>query len=586
MKSLPYDDPGTPDLRSPDRFIFWTARMQWRTVTLGVACGIVWMLSLALMPAVISRGTDAGIRDHDLGALLTWSLVLIGLGVLSACVGTLRHRFAVLNWLQSAFRCMQLVGEHATDTGEALPRAMPTGQVVASAATDAGRFAQSFDVFARFAGSIVAYLVVAVILLRSSMQLGLVVLLGVPILLVSLAGVIRPLQRRQADQREQSGKLSELGADTVVGLRVLRGIGGEDTFRRRYAEQSQRVRREGVRVAAPQSTLDSAQVLLPGLFMVVVTWLGARAVHDGSLTPGQLVAFYGYSTFLVIPLSTATEMTGKFLGTRVAADRIIKVLQIQGDHVPSEPLGEPSTTRRLPTGLQQLVDSGTGAQFAPGLLTAVVCDVPADAAALADRLGRFGPCDPSETGVTFGGVPIGQVAVAEVRSRIVVSQIDPHLFAGTLRDELDPAGTSTADQIAAAFSAADAHDVLLALDDGLDSRVQERGRSFSGGQRQRLALVRALLTNAQTLVLVEPTSAVDAHTEARIAARLHDARHGRTTIVMATSPLLLDRADRVLLLQEGRIAAAGTHAELSRDSAAYRRVVLRGEEDADEPAHR
>lgn len=576
MKPLPYDDPGTPDLRSPDRFIVWVARLQWRTIALGVTCGIVWMLSIALMPAVISKGTDAGIRDGDLGALVTWSLVLIGLGVLGSVSGTLRHRYAVLNWLQSAFRCMQLVGEHASMTGEALPRAMPTGQVVASAATDATRFAQSFDVFARFAGAIVSYLVVAVILLRSSTQLGLVVLLGVPLLLVTLAGVIKPLQRRQADQREESGKLSELGADTVVGLRVLRGIGGEDTFRRRYEEQSGRVRDQGVRVATPQSTLDSAQVLLPGIFMVVVTWLGARAVHAGSLTPGQLVAFYGYSTFLVIPLSTATEMTSKFLATRVAASRIIRVLQIKGDHVGGAGTGQ------LPAGPQTVRDPLTQATFEPGLLTAVVSETPGDAAALADRLGRFGEAG---TDVTFGGVAIRDVAVPEVRSRIVVCHIDPRLFAGTLRAELDPTAANDDAQITAALNAADAHDVLLALEDGLDSRVEERGRSFSGGQRQRLALVRALLTSAETLVLVEPTSAVDAHTEARIASRLRDVRSGRTTIVMATSPLLLDRADRVLLLRDGRVVASGTHAELNHSSAAYRRVVLRGEENVDEPAH-
>lgn len=575
MQPLPYDDPGTPDLRSPDRFIAWVARHQWRTIVLGVACGIVWMLSIALMPAVISAGTDAGIRDRNMSALVMWSLALVGLGILGSIVGTLRHRYAVLNWLQAAFRCIQLVGEHATVTGEALPRAMPTGQVVASAATDATRFAQSFDVFARFAGGLVSYLVVAVILLRSSLQLGLVVLLGVPLLLVTLAGVITPLQRRQADQREESGTLSELGADTVVGLRVLRGIGGEDTFRRRYTEQSGRVRTQGVRVAVPQSTLDSAQVLLPGIFMVVVTWLGARAVHAGSLTPGQLVAFYGYSTFLVIPLSTATEMTSKFLATRVAASRIIRVLQIEGDQVVA------TTARQLPAGPQMLCDPSTQATFEPGLLTAVVSETPGDTAGLADRLGRFGRAG---TDVTFGGVAITDAALSEVRSRIVISHIDPQLFAGTLHSELDPTSANSVDQIAAALDAADAHDVLLALEDGLDSRVEERGRSFSGGGRQRLALVRALLTNAETLVLVEPTSAVDAHTEARIASRLREIRAGRTTIVMATSPLLLDRADRVLLLQDGRVVASGTHTELNQSSTAYRRVVLRGEEDADEPA--
>ena len=576
MTPLPYDDPGIPDLRSPVRFMAWTARLQWRTVLGGVSCAIVWMLCLAMMPAAISRGTDDGIRGHDTSALVRWSLVLVALGIAAAAAGVLRHRFAVLNWLQAAFRCMQLVGEHATDSGEALPRAMPTGQVVASAATDATRFAESYDAFARFVGAIVSYLVVAVILLRSSLELGLVVLVGVPVLLAALAVVIKPLQRRQQAQREQSGRLSELGADTVTGLRVLRGIGGEHTFRRRYAEQSERVRREGVRVAIPQSTLDSAQVLLPGVFMVVVTWLGARSVHSGAITVGQLVAFYGYSTFLVMPLSTATEMTGKFLATRVAAGRIIKVLQISGDHT-----GE-ARDAHLPEGPQELVDPCTGAVFAPGLLTAVVCDVPAQASALADRLGRFGQ---DGTDVTFGGVRLADVAVREARSRVVVSEVDPRLFAGTLLDQLDPAGRSTSDQIAAALDAADAHDVLLALDDGLQSQVEERGRSFSGGQRQRLALVRALLTRAETLVLVEPTSAVDAHTEARIAARLAAARLGFTTVVMAASPLLLDRADRVLLLQDGRITAEGTHAGLSRTSPAYRRVVLRGEEDVDEPAH-
>jgi ABC-type multidrug transport system fused ATPase/permease subunit len=171
--------------------------------------------------------------------------------------------------------------------------------------------------------------------------------------------------------------------------------------------------------------------------------------------------------------------------------------------------------------------------------------------------------------------------LAEVRRRVVVSEPEPRLFTGWLRSQLDPHGRHDEAKVLAALHVAAAEDVLDSLPRGLDDQVAERGRSFSGGQRQRLALARALLTEAETLVLVEPTSAVDAHTEARIADRLTTARSGRTTVVATTSPLLLDRADRVAFLHEGRVAGVGTHHDLlHRDDhvgAAYRATVTRGE---------
>ncbi len=148
-----------------------------------------------------------------------------------------------------------------------------------------------------------------------------------------------------------------------------------------------------------------------------------------------------------------------------------------------------------------------------------------------------------------------------------------------MREELDPRGEHDDSSILAALSVASGEDVLEALPGGLDNEVEERGRAFSGGQRQRLALTRALLTGAETLVLVEPTSAVDAHTEARIAERLTEARAGRTTVVMSTSPLLLDKADTVIYLRGGKAVATGTHHELMTSHPDYRRTVVRGEDD-------
>jgi ABC-type multidrug transport system fused ATPase/permease subunit len=565
MKQLPFTDPGKPDTRSPTRFLLWVGRQQLGTLLLGMTFGIVWMLAQALLPWVLGRAVDEGIATGDTSALLAWAAALFGLGVVQAVAGTLRHRVAVSNWLQSGFRMIQVVAHHAALTGPAIRARLTTGEVVATVSNDALRAGGAFDITARLAGAIASYFVVAAVLLSASTLLGLVVLLGVPVLVGSLSLVIRPLQERQRQQREEVGRLTAVGADTVAGLRVLRGIGGERVFFDRYRRRSEEVRRAGVRVALPQSTLDSAQVLLPGIFVVIVTWLGARLAIQGRISAGELVAFYGYAAFLVIPLRVAAEAVDKVTRALVGAQRMLAILRI-------EPLvREPDAAAAEPQQGASLVDAQSGLVVEPGVLTGVVTPSADEGARIADRLGRF----VDDGLVTLGGVPVEELAVEAIRRRVVVSETDPLLFSGPLRDELHPWGRASDEQLLEAIAVANAEDVLDSLAEGLDGHMEERGRSFSGGQRQRLALARALLADAEILVLVEPTSAVDAHTEARIARRLHDARAGRTTVVMTGSPLVLDQADRVVFLAHGRVVATGTHRELLQSSPAYRFAVTR-----------
>lgn len=570
MTSLPHADPGTPDVTSPTAYLRWVGARQWRTLVIATAFGIVWLVSQALFPAAMGKAIDTGIIGGDLGSLVRWCAILIGLVVVSALAGVMRHRYAVQNWMQGAFRSAQLIGHKAADTGEALTRTVPTGDVVATVSSDAMRIGGLYDILARFAGAVASYVVVALILLDASTPLGLVVLVGVPVLVGCLAFIVRPLQARQLAQRDETGKLIGLGADTVAGLRVLRGIGGEQTFLARYAAQSQSVREVGNRVAGYQAALDAAQVLLPGIFVLVVVWLGARFAIAGEITAGQLVAFYGYTAFLVIPLRTATEMVDRATRAHIGARKLTRILRVGADQV------EVTSTQALPEGPARLFDPQSGVSIEPGSLTAVVSARPEESAALADRLGRFGV---GETDVRLGGTRLADAQLSEVRRRVVVSETDPRLFTGTLRDELDPKGEHDDAAILEALAVASGDDVLEALPRGLDNEVEERGRAFSGGQRQRLALTRALLTDAETLVLVEPTSAVDAHTEARIAGRLAAARAGRTTVVMSASPLLLDQADQVVLLRDGKVVVTGTHSRLMAEEPDYRRTVVRGEED-------
>ncbi|WP_296606972.1 ABC transporter ATP-binding protein [Nocardioides sp.] len=564
MRRLPLDHPGTPDHRSPGRFLWWLAKGQWVTLVGGMCFGIVWMSSQAVIPAVIGRAIDRGVADKDGTELAKWAGLLLAIGLLQAATGIMRHRFAVTNWLITAYRVVQLVTRQTVRLGGTLPRKVSTGEVVAIGTTDLSHLGQVMDVSARFSGAVVSFVLVSVILLSTSMTLGLVVLLGVPAMMLLLAPILGPLQRRSAHQRHLMGQLSNTASDIVGGLRVLRGIGGEQVFHDRYRRESQTTRTAGVQVARLQSVLDALQVFLPGFFVVVVVWLGARSAVQGSITPGELVAFYGYSAFLLIPLRTATEYANKVIRGRVAAARVCRVLALEPE------VREPERPTAFPPPGSELRDDRTGLVVAPGLLTAIVSDQPDESAALADRLGMAAG-EPDDD-VRLADVPLTALSPADVRRRILVSDTGAMFFSGRLGDRLDVNGRG---DVAAALETASAGDILDALPDGLDTLVAERGRSFSGGQRQRLVLARALAAAPEILVLVEPTSAVDAHTESRIAARLRRHRAGLTTVVTTTSPLLLDAADVVAFLRDGTVVATGSHAELLETNADYRAVVTR-----------
>ncbi|RKF24970.1 ABC transporter ATP-binding protein [Micromonospora globbae] len=566
MRFSPAGDPGVPDDRSATRYLIWLAGRHKTFLGAGILLGVVWMVAQALMPAAVGRAVD-GLSRRDEGALLTWGLVLLGLGVLQAAAGVLRHQFAVRNWLAAAYRTVQLTVATANRLGAALPRRVATGEVVSVGTSDIDQIGSAIDITARGTGAVVAIVTVAVILLDASVPLGLVVVLGVPVLMAVVGLLIRPLHRQQHAYRDAEGALTTRAGDIVSGLRVLRGVGGEPVLSARYRAESQALRAHGVRVARVQSLLEAAQVLLPGAFLVLVTWLGARFALAGRISPGELVAFYGYTAFLVSPLRQLTEAVDKLTRGHVAARRVVRLLRLTPDLV------DPARPATVPDNPGELVDVESGVRVPPGRLTALAATAPEDAVAIVDRLGRYVDSD-----ATLHGVPLRELPLATVRERILVADNDAHLFTGRLRTELDPHDRADDATLDAALRAASAVDIVEALPDGLDSPVAERGREFSGGQQQRLRLARALVADPEALLLVEPTSAVDAHTEARIAAGLATARAGRTTLVCTTSPLLLGHADHVIFVEDGKVVAEGTHAELFDQEPRYRAAVSRGED--------
>ncbi|MDQ1541018.1 MAG: hypothetical protein QOH29_1744, partial [Actinomycetota bacterium] len=426
MRAFPLADPGDPEVGSPLRFLIWIARGQQATLVGGMVFGVIWMCGQAAVPFVVGRGIDRGIAAHNTGALVMWSAVLLGVGIVQATAGVLRHRWAVTNWMTGTFRVEQLLTRKAARLGASLTERIDLGEVVSSGTTDAGYIGNCLDITARAVGSIVAFAAVAAIMLLTSVQLGLVVLIGVPLLMLFIAPLLRPLHHRQTELRASVGKLTNFGADTVAGLRVLRGVGGETEFVARYQARSQDVRRKGIKVAAVGSVLDGAEVLLPGIFVVVVTWMGARLALQHKLTVGELVSFYGYAAFLLAPMRIATEVADKFTRGFVAARRLLRVLAL-------EPvLPSPAVPVAVPINAG-LFDTTTGFAVGPGEFVVVAASEPPDASDLADRLGRYR--DPTgDERVLWGNAVLTTIAVDDVRRHILVSDKDPRLFAGRLRD--------------------------------------------------------------------------------------------------------------------------------------------------------
>ena len=592
----------------------WLLRRAAVPVTLATLAACTSNIIQAIVPAFLGQALDAGIENGLNGRVWGIGALLLVLFFVYAIGDTMMSYFGVTAWMRTAFDVDRLVGRQISATGKDLSRQVSTGEVATIIASDADYLGKLIEHLPALLGAAASFLVVAVLMLRTSVSLGLIVILGMPLVAAIVTLVIRPLQKRQAVQREAQSAVTTITTDTVAGLRILRGIGGEDVFARRYRDASQELRRRGVEVASSQATLMTLQVLLPGLFAAIVVWVAARMAVAGSLTPGGLITFYGYTAYLSWPLWVFTSSVQDYTRAVVGARRLSRLLEVApaaGSLV--ERLNLDPAAAHPVSG--DLVDTGSGLRLKEGRMTALVCPDPQVSADLATRLGRFTDAGPT---VTLAGRPLTTMPLEQVRASVVVSGATAQLFTGTLREALDvrggpdpqPAGledlvraeterTTGADvdqqvrpqereapgddRLIEAIGIADAGDVLTSLSEGLAGMITEKGRSLSGGQRQRVALARALLTEAPTLVLIEPTSALDSHTEARVAAQVHRARAGRTTVVVTASPLVLEACDEVVLLDSsGTELLRSTHRELmamARDghaqAADYRAVVSR-----------
>ncbi|MGW6961376.1 ABC transporter transmembrane domain-containing protein [Streptomyces chartreusis] len=559
-----YEDPGEPDCRGGWRYLWWLVMRQKTRSVVGALISSVWMVLLAATPYLMSRAVDDGLTAGDQGALAGWTGALFAVGMFNAWLSIMRHRTMTRVRMDANFGTVKVLMGQAVRLGATLPRRIGAGEVVTIGVGDVQTISQSLTVVGPGVGAVVAYLVIAGLLVSVSVPIAVVVLLGMPLVGVLVGPLLGRLQATETQYREGQGVLTARIADLAGGLRVLNGLGGKGLVADAFHRDSQRLRAQGYRVGAVTSWVQALGVGLPTLFLAVVTWLAARLAAQGDITVGELVSVYGYVAVLVGPVAFFIECGYQVSRGVVAARRVVRFLRL-------EPMAD-TGTRDAPAEPAVLHDPESGVRVLPGRLTALAGALPADAVAVVDRLGRYVP-----SAATWGGVALDEIALPQVRGRVLVADHESDLFAGPLRELVGGAWDPDDAAVAQAVRAAVADDVVRGLPDGLDTPIDAQGRNLSGGQRQRVRLVRALLADPEVLLAIEPTSALDAHTEARVAERLHAGRAGRTTVVTTTSPLVLDRADTVHYLVDGKVAATGTHTELLDGEPGYRALVARDE---------
>ena len=468
---------------------------------------------------------------------------------------------------------------------------LSAGELLTVGTSDAEKTSWILDVVARSASATTALVVTAVALLVVDVPLGLAVVIGTPLLLLVLQWCAPVLTRAATASQTEIARVSGLATDLVGGVRPLRGIGGEGAAARRYVEASRRALDATLRLARGNSAYLGLSATVGSLLAAGVAGGAGYLALTGRLTLGELVTVVGLAQFLVEPLSSLSRLPGVTAVVRGSADRIATVLGASPlvddvvTAVDTDGTGDARAADPRPTVREARLDlhalahgslRGVDLDVAPGEAVGVVAYRPADAESLVAVLSGQVPLDPSAGRVGVGGIDVRSLPLAEVRRTVLVEPHAADLFAGTVRTNIVTRAADDA-RLEAAVAASAVTDLIELHDAGLDHPVTDRGASLSGGQRQRVALARALAADPPILVLHDPTTAVDSVTEHAIAdgIRTLRARPDRVTVVVSTSPALLAVTDRVVVIDDGRVVARGTHRSLSTTDTTYRERVLR-----------
>lgn len=572
-----------PDTRQGWRLLRVALSQQRGGLAIGVVVGLFWALGKVSVPQLTKMGIDRGIEGS--GNLVFWSGLVVAAGVIAGLFTAMRrwYAFRESRWIETRLR--EQIFSHLLKLHVGYHDKMQTGQLMSRASSDLQQL-QIFVVMIPITLSNLAMLIaVVVILIASQPMLAMFALAPLPIVNVMASRFSREIHPAVLAVQQEQAQLATVVEESVSGVRVIKGFGAEQVQARKLKTEADDIWKVSLVAAKIRSKFLPALDLLPSIGLIAVLGIGGHRVINGQMTVGDLVKFNAYITMLIWPLRNLAMTVALAQRASVALVRVDEVLSTPSVVIdPLSPTSLPATNSDRPVGeviFDETVFSYDGAipiinhlsfSIRPGQAVALVGATGSGKSTVVRLLNRFH--DVQEGSIRLDGIDVRQLTLGDLRSAIGIVFEETFLFHDSVADNIAfSRPDASPDVIERAARLAGAHDFIMELPEGYQTILGERGYSLSGGQRQRIAIARAIVSDPRVLVLDDATSAVDPSKEHEIREAMATVMKGRTTIVIAHRPGTIALADTVILLDEGRAVAIGTHEGLLADNERYRQVL-------------
>jgi len=581
-------DPTSADERrrslQPLRRVFpYIARYRGLVVGAGISLVLAAVTTLAL-PLAVRRMIDNGFSSSDSAFIASYFGMLMVMAAVLALASAGRYYFVITLGERVVADIRRDVFSHVTTLSPAFFDTSQSGEIVSRLAADTTQVKSAVGATASVAlRNVILGLGALAMMVVTSPKLSGLVIAAIPVIVLPLVAFGRSVRRRSRQAQDTLANATAYASEQIGAVRTLQAFTNEGLVTGRFSAAV-----EAAFAAARASVLARALLTFFAIFMVfssvvAVLWFGSRDVLDGTLSPGTLGQFLLYSVFAAGALGALSEVWGELSQAAGAAERLTEILaEKPGIEAPAQPRALPVKAKgaiefsdvsfSYPARPDRAAVHDLGFSVKPGETVAIVGPSGAGKSTVFSLILRF--YDPETGSVKLDGIDLTQTDPLALRQRIAIVPQDVTIFAASVRDNIAfgrPGAGNT--EIEAAAKAALAEEFILKLQDGYDTQVGERGVTLSGGQRQRIAIARAILRDAPILLLDEATSALDAESETLVQEALEHLMQGRTTLVIAHRLATVLKADRILVMDGGRIVEEGTHKSLVAKGGIYARLA-------------